>query len=94
MVGHVTPEAFDGGPIALVEEGDIVVIDLQNKKLDVVSASFTLLLLNLDCFLQLVDNTVLTARRAQWKPPSMPVTGLLKKYRSLVSSAHYGATTY
>ena len=28
MVGHVTPEAFDGGPIALVEEGDIVVIDL------------------------------------------------------------------
>ena len=40
MVGHVTPEAFDGGPIALVEEGDIVVIDLQNKKLDVVSAKF------------------------------------------------------
>lgn len=40
MVGHVTPEAFDGGPIALVEEGDVVVIDLQNKKLDVVSKIF------------------------------------------------------
>lgn len=37
MVGHVTPEAFDGGPIALVEEGDTIIIDLQNKKLDVVS---------------------------------------------------------
>ena len=37
MVGHVTPEAFDGGPIALVEEGDVIVIDLQNKKLDLVS---------------------------------------------------------
>ena len=36
MVGHVTPEAFDGGPIALVEEEDTVTIDLQNRKLDVV----------------------------------------------------------
>lgn len=36
MIGHVTPEAYDGGPIALVEEGEIVTIDLQNRKLDVV----------------------------------------------------------
>ena len=37
MVGHVTPEAFVGGPIALVENGDTVTIDMANRELNVVS---------------------------------------------------------
>jgi len=34
-IGHVSPEAMEGGPIALVEEGDMVVIDIRNKKINV-----------------------------------------------------------
>ena len=36
MIGHVTPEAFDGGPIALVRNEDSISIDIQNRKLDLV----------------------------------------------------------
>ena len=36
MVGHVTPEAFDGGPIALVKDGDIISIDAPHRTLSVV----------------------------------------------------------
>jgi len=35
MVGHVCPEAFDGGPIALIREGDIVTVDAENNALTV-----------------------------------------------------------
>lgn len=37
MVGHVTPEAYSGGSIALVENGDVITIDNGNKRLDLVS---------------------------------------------------------
>ena len=40
MIGHVTPEAYDGGTIALVHEGDTVVIDAIKKTLDLVRQSF------------------------------------------------------
>ena len=36
MVGHVTPEAFDGGPIALVEERDIITINMSTKMITLV----------------------------------------------------------
>ena len=39
MIGHVTPEAYSGGPIALVENGDIVTIDAPNRTLNLVRAS-------------------------------------------------------
>ncbi len=35
MVGHVTPEAFDGGPLALLEDGDIITIDAEANTIDV-----------------------------------------------------------
>ena len=41
MVGHVTPEAYEGGPIALVQNGDIITIDAQNRTLDLVSHTHT-----------------------------------------------------
>ena len=37
MIGHVTPEAYEGGPIALVEEGDTIIIDTNGRRLDLVS---------------------------------------------------------
>lgn len=37
MVGHVTPEAFDGGPIALLEEGDSITIDASTRQINIVS---------------------------------------------------------
>ncbi len=37
MIGHVTPEAFCGGNIALVQDGDIIIIDNLNRRLDLVS---------------------------------------------------------
>ena len=42
MIGHVTPEAYDGGTIALVHEGDTVVIDAIKKTLELVRHSFSL----------------------------------------------------
>lgn len=43
MIGHVTPEAFDGGNIALVQNGDIITIDNINGKLDLVSSACRIL---------------------------------------------------
>ena len=36
MLGHITPEAQSGGPIAVVEDGDIITIDVANKSLTLV----------------------------------------------------------
>jgi dihydroxy-acid dehydratase len=76
-IGHVAPEAPDGGPIGLVETGDRIRIDVPERRLDL-----------------LVDDDVLTARRAQWKPLAPRYTrGVLAKYARTVSSASEGATT-
>jgi dihydroxy-acid dehydratase len=76
-VGHIAPEALDGGPIALVEEGDRIVIDAAQHTIDL-----------------LVDDTVLDARRATWKPPEPRYTqGVLAKYARLAQGAERGAIT-
>ena len=76
-IGHVAPEAPDGGPIGLVETGDRILIDVPERRLDL-----------------LVDEEVLTARRAQWKPLASRYTrGVLAKYARTVRSASEGATT-
>jgi dihydroxy-acid dehydratase len=77
VVGHVAPEAYEGGPIALVKEGDSITIDAKKR----------LLQLN-------VPAKELAARRKKWKPPKPRYTsGLLAKYRKLVSTASQGAVT-
>jgi dihydroxy-acid dehydratase len=76
MVGHVSPEAMVGGPIALVEHGDEIVIDAGKERLDLVS----------------VSSSELEKRRAEWKPPEPKYKwGALAKYASLVGSASEGA---
>lgn len=76
-VGHVAPEAVDGGPIAFVKDGDQITLDVANKRLDVA-----------------VDADELEARKVGWEPlPPKYTTGVLAKYRKLVSSAAHGAIT-
>jgi len=77
MIGHVTPEAYDGGVIALVKDGDMITIDPHKARLDV----------------DLSDEEI-AKRRAAWKRPEKPLPpGVLSKYRKMVASAHYGAST-
>ncbi len=77
VVGHVAPEAYVGGTIALVKEGDSITIDAKRRRLQ----------LN-------VSAKELAARRKKWKPPKPRYkSGLLAKYRRLVSTASLGAVT-
>ena len=73
-IGHVCPVAVAGGPIALVEERDIIAIDIDPH-------SVTLK----------VSEEELARRRAAWKPVKKPVSGYLKRYARLVTSADRGA---
>lgn len=78
IVGHVTPEAARGGPIALVREGDTVVIDAETNRIDMVG----------------VSEVELEERRRVWKPPVPLVRrGVLAKYARLVGDASHGAVT-
>ena len=77
VVGHVAPEAYVGGTIALVEEGDSITID----------AHRLLLQLNVD------DGELVRRRASWRAPPPRYTRGLLAKYRRLVSTASLGAIT-
>jgi dihydroxy-acid dehydratase len=78
VVGHVAPEAYDGGAIALIEEGGL---DHDRRAQAAVAA-------------QRRTTTVLARRRAQWKRPAPKYTrGVLAKYMQLVSTASRGAVT-
>jgi dihydroxy-acid dehydratase len=77
MGGHVAPEAARGGPIAAVAEGDIVTIDVDNKRIDV----------------DLSDEEIARRVEAYDPPVSPDATGVLRKYALLVSSASEGAVT-
>jgi len=78
MVGHVTPEAAAGGPIAFVQEGDTIVIRPAERLLSV----------------EISDEEFEQRRSAWQGPPQRPgLTGVLGKYASQVRSAAVGATT-
>jgi dihydroxy-acid dehydratase len=76
-VGHIAPEASRGGPMAAVRDGDIIVIDVASRTLDVEVAADTL-------------KERLATWRA---PQPRYATGVLGKYARLVSSASTGAVT-
>lgn len=77
VVGHVTPEAQDGGPIALVEDGDRITIDAETNRLDwhVPAAEKA------------------ARRRAWEPPPISAAKGTLRRYVRTVSSASSGCIT-
>ena len=77
VVGHISPEAADGGNIALIEEGDIILIDAENDKLT----------------LKVEDEVLATRRSNWKNPIKTPNKGVLSKYANSVKSASLGAIT-
>lgn len=83
-IGHVSPEAAQGGPIALVEENDLIRVDIPARTLDIVGAS--------GVELPPAEVTALLARRrAAWQPrPAKYEKGVLKLYSEHAVSAMMG----
>ncbi len=77
VVGHVTPEAFEGGPIALVENGDSITIDAQSREMT----------------LNISEQEMAKRKLCWKKPAPKYTRGLLAKYAKTVSSASTGAVT-
>lgn len=78
VIGHVCPEAQEGGPIALVQDGDIIKIDAVKRVMDVAN----------------VDEAEWERRRAAWKAPPLKATrGTLYKYIKNVAPASKGCVT-
>jgi dihydroxy-acid dehydratase len=77
MAGHVAPEAAHGGPIAALREGDVVVFDLEKRRLDV----------------ELSDDEIKARLATWKAPAPHYSSGVFAKYAALVSSASEGAIT-
>ena len=77
VVGHVAPEAAVGGTIALIQEGDSITIDAEQRRLQ----------------LNVPDNELAKRRAAWKRPAPRYTTGVLAKYARLVSSSSLGAVT-
>jgi dihydroxy-acid dehydratase len=77
MVGHVSPEAARGGPLAALQDGDTVVIDVEARELRV----------------ELSDDELAARLADWTPPPPRYTTGVFAKYAALVSSASEGAVT-
>ncbi len=75
-IGHVSPEAAEGGVIALVQEGDIIAIDIPNCKIEV----------------KVSDEELAARKAAWVCPEPRVKTGYLARYAKMVSSASEGAT--
>ncbi len=77
MAGHVAPEAARGGPLAAVREGDMVVFDVEARRLDV----------------EITDGEIHARLQSWKPPPPRYARGVFAKYARLVSSASEGAVT-
>ena len=75
-IGHVSPEAAEGGLIGLVQDGDTIAIDIPNNSLS----------------LLVPDEEIAARRAAAKPWPERPVTGWLRRYARLVGNASTGAT--
>ncbi|PHH72695.1 hypothetical protein CDD82_5843 [Ophiocordyceps australis] len=77
IIGHVVPEALEGGPIGLVKDGDVIVIDAEKRAID----------------LEVSKEEMEKRRKAWKAPPPRYTKGTLKKYAALVSDASRGCVT-
>ncbi|KAH6975328.1 dehydratase family [Ilyonectria sp. MPI-CAGE-AT-0026] len=77
IIGHIVPEAMEGGPIALVEDGDTITIDAEKAIID----------------LEIPEAEMNRRRDAWTPPAPRYTRGTLKKYASLVSNASQGCVT-
>lgn len=74
-VGHISPEAMEGGPIAFVEDGDPILVDVPNRRLE----------------LLVDEEVLAKRKAAWKKPEPKVKTGYLSRYARLVTSANTGA---
>ena len=85
VIGHCSPEAVDGGPIALVEEGDLIEIDVEERKLNIVGVAGKRMTP------EEIDK-ILMERRKQWKPKERKYKkGVLRLFSELAASPMKGA---
>ena len=77
IVGHVTPEAQEGGPLALVRDGDRVTIDAESRRID----------------MEVSDEELQRRREAWTAPPLKHTRGTLGRYIRTVKSASLGCVT-
>ena len=77
VIGHVTPEAFEGGPIALIKNGDKIVIDAEKREIS----------------LAITKKELADRKKRWKQPKPKYRRGVLAKYAKLVSSASTGAVT-
>ena len=77
VVGHITPEAYDGGGIALIENGDLITIDAVKNTI----------------YLKISDEEFAKRKAAWVQPPLKATKGVLLKYARSVSSASTGCVT-
>jgi dihydroxy-acid dehydratase len=77
MAGHIAPEAVHGGPIAAVQDGDTITIDVTNRRIDV----------------NLSEAEIAERLRGYRPPAAAYTNGVMGKYAKLVSSASEGAVT-
>ncbi len=77
VVGHITPEAFEGGPLAVVRDGDTITIDAQARRLD----------------LAVPEEETKARLAAWTQPPPRYTRGVLAKYARVVQPASVGAVT-
>ena len=78
MIGYVSPEAGIGGPLALVKDGDTIVIDAKAGRLT----------------LNVAEGDLAKRRKAWQPPKREPLSGALEKYAALVGPANLGAVTH
>jgi dihydroxy-acid dehydratase len=77
VIGHITPEAYEGGLLAIVQDGDPIVIDAENNLLE----------------LELPKTEIAQRLKAWKRPAPNYNRGVLSKYARTVSSASQGAVT-
>ncbi len=85
VIGHCSPEAIDGGPIALVEEGDLIEIDVMGRKLNIIGIAG-------EKKTPEEVEAVLAERRKNWKPRAFKYQkGVLRLFSELAASPMKGA---
>jgi dihydroxy-acid dehydratase len=77
VVGHITPEAFDGGPLAIVKNGDVITIDAESRTID----------------LGVSQGEIRTRLKSWKRPKPRYRRGVLAKYAAHVTTASLGAVT-
>ena len=77
VVGHITPEAFDGGPLAIVKNGDVIIIDAESRTIDV----------------RVSRGEIRTRLKSWKRPKPRYRRGVLAKYAAHVTTASLGAVT-